>query len=200
MAKFYTKRFEKEVAKSMRSKLVKRKAHQVAQRIVRAAHEEMIDDFDSHPVTQEINMGPSAENISGTLGGYGNLFSFIGFERGRQPTRPIRKYLEKSGRVFMEPRVSGKHKDVIMKFKVDVPILYEIDDLSPSPWEGRSWTRSVESGITGLGYYMYSNSDDFGGRSRSTKAVQSSRELRKMAYRPIKYMTSILNKFYRRIA
>ena len=36
-------------------------------------------EFQAHPVTQEIDGGVSARNSSGTLGGYGNLFTFIGF-------------------------------------------------------------------------------------------------------------------------
>ena len=39
--------------------------------------------FEEHPVTKEIDAGPGSNNSSGTLGGYGNLFTFIGFERGQ---------------------------------------------------------------------------------------------------------------------
>ena len=40
-------------------------------------------DFDRHPVTVEIEKGPDATNTSGTLGGVGNLFSFIEMEIGQ---------------------------------------------------------------------------------------------------------------------
>ena len=36
-------------------------------------------EFDRHPITRELQQGPSSTNLSGTLGGTGNLFSFIGF-------------------------------------------------------------------------------------------------------------------------
>ena len=40
----------------------------------------MIEEFIDHPVSQEIAAGAGATNSSGTLtGGYGNLFTFIGF-------------------------------------------------------------------------------------------------------------------------
>ena len=39
----------------------------------------MIAEFLNHPVTVELKQGIDASNISGTLGGVTNLFSFIGF-------------------------------------------------------------------------------------------------------------------------
>ena len=44
---------------------------------------ETINEFLRHPVTKEIEAGPTAQNISGTLDGYGNLFSYIGFYTNR---------------------------------------------------------------------------------------------------------------------
>ena len=41
--------------------------------------DKFMEDFDNHPVTQEIEGGPSAKNTSNTLNGIGNLFSYIGF-------------------------------------------------------------------------------------------------------------------------
>ena len=50
---------------------------------------EMIKEFMSLPVTQEILQGPDGSNISGTLDGVSNLFAFIGFNKGQQPILPI---------------------------------------------------------------------------------------------------------------
>ena len=49
---------------------------------------ETIQEFDEHVVTREIEGGVNAENISRTLGGRGNLFSFIGFDANANPTLP----------------------------------------------------------------------------------------------------------------
>ena len=46
---------------------------------INVLQEQMVEEFRSHPVTSELNDGPNASNTSGLLGGYGNLFSFIGF-------------------------------------------------------------------------------------------------------------------------
>ena len=49
------------------------------QRRFNAAHKKLLNEFETHPVTREIEGGPDATNTSGTLGGSGNLFSFLGF-------------------------------------------------------------------------------------------------------------------------
>ena len=48
--------------------------------IIEEAQRDLIKDFHNHAITREIKSGPTSSNSSGTLGGYGNLFSFIGFE------------------------------------------------------------------------------------------------------------------------
>ena len=60
----------------------------------------MIQQFLMLPVTRELLAGPQARNISGTLGGYGNLFTFIGFESGSDPISPIVSLLEKTQITF----------------------------------------------------------------------------------------------------
>ena len=66
---------------------------------VRRKQEHLIQEFTEHPVTVEINSGPHATNSSGLLGGYGNLFSFLGFESSSDPTGPIYKILQRKLKV-----------------------------------------------------------------------------------------------------
>ena len=40
---------------------------------IKKSQDDLIIEYENHPVTQEIDGGPSASNISGTLGGRGNL-------------------------------------------------------------------------------------------------------------------------------
>ena len=54
----------------------------------------MMQNFESHPVTREFDSGPDASNLSGALGGYGNLFSYIGFYSGEDPLAAITSYLK----------------------------------------------------------------------------------------------------------
>ena len=52
------------------------------------AHNKLIKEFEKHPVTKELKQGPFGGNPSRTLGGYGNLYSFIGFQGG-DPTEIV---------------------------------------------------------------------------------------------------------------
>ena len=198
MPKFNTRQFERDVAKQMASKQMQRTAFSTVQARVNEARQELIRDFEDHPVTREIEGGTESSNLSGTLGGYGNLFTFIGFSAGSNPTSQIRKYLLRTARVFRQPkRVDRKQRHVDMVFSMDTPMKEDIESLTPSPWSGKSWTREVERGISGFGFYMYSN--DGVTDSRSGKAVQASNKLRSLAYKPVKYMSDILDKFYSKL-
>ena len=53
-------------------KALRREFEKKAKREFKEIKAEMIKEFLSHPVTQEIMEGPSAANISGTLGGVAN--------------------------------------------------------------------------------------------------------------------------------
>ena len=194
MPKFFTQRFEKEVVKASQAEAVQRMAYDIAKEKAKEAKDKMVKEFKNHPVTREIMGGANATNLSGTLGGYGNLFSFIGFSTGSDPISPIKNYLENSVRIHRKPIITKSHKDVIMKFRMDVPKTSDIEVLSPSPWEGRSWARGVERSITGFGNYMYSRTKGFE-NSRSKKAVQTSKKMRSMAFKPVKYISSILDAF-----
>jgi hypothetical protein len=66
-----------------------RRFEKEAKRKFKEIKAEMIKEFLSHPVTQEIMGGPTASNISGTLGGVTNLFAFIGFECRRTTSQPL---------------------------------------------------------------------------------------------------------------
>ena len=197
MAKFRTRQFERDISKALASKPMQQKAFQIAEQQVSNAQHEMVQEFESHPVTKEIDGGANSSNVSGTLGGYGNLFSFIGFSAGSRPTEDIRQYISQNVMVNRQPRVSRKQAAVDMTFKIKVPTLDGVEAVSPSPWSGKSWSREIERGISGFGFYM--TSDEGFSDSRSGKAVQLSNKIRAMAYRPIKYMSSILNKFYSKI-
>jgi len=42
-----------------------------------------LKEFDKHHVTRELSQGPAGVNLSNTLNGVGNLFSFIGFIKAK---------------------------------------------------------------------------------------------------------------------
>jgi len=146
---------------------------------------EMLRDFNSHPVTREIEGGARSANISGTLGGKGNLFSFIGFEGGTKPVEPIRRLITRSY-VRLAPPIAG-----MTYFEFFLPDIEEVYMNTPMPWAaGRSWARGIEAGMSGLGQYAYSKKTIQ--NSRSGTAVQSENNLRTANYRPVQYMSAII--------
>lgn len=150
-----------------------------------SAKSRMIAEFLNHPVTIEIQAGPNASNISGTLGGYGNLFSFIGFERGDDPISPIIELLQGSRVEFTSQTVRGLDAVIYM------PSSEEIFAATPMPWaEGRSWAKGIESGISGLGHYIQMR--DMG---RSGGGIQAGSRLSGVKFRNTQYISAFLNKY-----
>ena len=74
---------------------------------------QLIENFQDHPVTQEIS-NPNSSNISNTLGGYGNLYGFLGLEDDDQ-TSPVEEVLYNKTKVNA---VSMRNEEVTLKFTI----------------------------------------------------------------------------------
>ncbi len=186
-------------------------AFKEAQAIFESDKQEMLKEFDNHPVTEEIKEGPDGTNISQTLGGYGNLFSFIGFDRSDKPTEPVREVLDQSTTIQKVGRGAVYNKDSIdYSFPVFIPLMdVELQNAAPMPWgTARSWLKAIENPLGGLNYYLYRRNYDFGEISHSGPAIQVNGEKANQAaaaaysakignpvFKPISYLTEILNKF-----
>ncbi len=163
-----------------------------------AAQQKLIDEFERHPVTEEISDGPSASNKTNTLGGHGNLFSFIGFDKDSDPISPIRSLLAKSIRIK-----SFRKKPGVLAYRLtfSVPTKDQIDSVSSMPWSTASWSDAIEKGISGIGQYLYSDSKNYTS-SRSGPAVQLDFDLTggtRSASTPIDYITGILERMLKDI-
>lgn len=166
-------------------------ARRKAERLLEKAKKDLINNFKNHPVTREIEAGPNSSNSSGTLGGYGNLFSYIGFAAGANPTHTVLAALQDG--VEMEKRAVEKKigKFVEFVFNVKIPTLNVLSSLTPMPWEsGRSWLYGIEKGISGFSSYMYGRS---GGRSGG--AIQARNKIRGGGFRNTPYISKILKDF-----
>lgn len=159
--------------------------------------------FYSHPVTQEIEQGESGSNITGALGGYGNLFSFIGFSKGEDPIDPIVTYLQSE--ISKGIRIKHQRNSDLWQIEYTVPTLAGVASVSPMPWApGRSWVTGIEKGISGLGRYMYSSRAELYG-SNSGTAIQATKSLlggfrSQGKYTPQSYMSAILKLLTEEIA
>ena len=172
-------------------KALRREFEKKAKREFKEIKAEMIKEFLSHPVTQEIMEGPSAANISGTLGGVTNLFAFIGFDSGEQPVGPILNLLEEVNITYNK---EYKEKGIGVSFHVFLPTAEDIFAITPLPWAtGRSWAEGIERGISGLGYLVRKS----GGRSGV--AVQSRvRKVRGGGFQNTPYISSFIKRYKKR--
>jgi hypothetical protein len=180
--------------KVTRSKSFAKFAHKKMRDNLERAKRKMVGEFDAHPVTREISAGPSAVNISNTLTGYGNLFTFIGFSSGESPTSAVREYLLSAPKIVRSRLVSNS-----MIFTIEVPALSDFKNISRMPWEGgRSWLQGIETGISGFSYYMayVFNSKS----SRSGGGLQVANKIRSGSYRTTPYMTPILRRFIKEMS
>ena len=165
----------------------------------------VLADFDRHIITRELKQGPSGMNVSGTLGGVGNLFSFIGFESTANPVDLIRQVLKSHFDIHGVQRKLRGHKGVrAYRYSLSFPVLGSFDSVAQMPWEvGNSWIKGIENGISGFSNYMYFTHGEgktIREKSRSGAAVQSKREINVGFFKPTKYISEILDKYRNRLA
>ena len=164
-------------------------------------------EFDSHDVTQEL-AEPEKGNISNTLGGYGDLFGFIGFEAGSDPVLPVKLALEskikfKSTNLSIIYPRNAKGQFATGKRTKNIKIIFQVPDLNDfdkaakfEGWNGgRNWVKGIERGISGVPYFA-----DYP-RGRSERGLQlkgpiknSSKE-RPSGFKTRPYITEIIENF-----
>jgi hypothetical protein len=178
-------------------KIIREQVKDLVEEYVEKNKQQMINEFENHPVTKEIEAGPEASNISNTLGGEGNLFSYIGFNDGSNPTEIIKDILANDVRVDNKPTITATGKDLKISFPISGPTLNEIESVTPMPFEGgRSWVRGIEKGISGFSYYIFKK---YLKGSRSGTGLQTESEIRPGSFKPTSYMSTILKKFYSKV-
>lgn len=181
-------------------------AYGAALRKFNSAKTQLINDFEEHKVTQELREGPNAINYSKTLGGYGNLYSFIGFGEDRSPSDPITPVREELDKINLpnynrkDIKIAFHPNAIAYGFPIEnVPTIEELEVKTPLPWlSGRSWLKGIEKGISGLAYYLFRRNAKLP-NSYSGPAIQVHSQLAPVAFTPIEYMSQILRKFKERI-
>lgn len=156
---------------------------------------EMIRELMNHEITKEISIGVEASNSSNTLGGYGNLFTFIGFEAGTSPIDAIKREFDKTVIRFRTLTDDGPIWNIYL------PAPEDIWDVTPMPWaEGRSWAKGIETGISGVGWYLYNQKKNYP-QSRSGPAIQvKSKIASKVRFKNVKYISDILSRYEKKFS
>lgn len=151
------------------------------------AKEKLIDNFTNHPVTAEIEAGVNSSNISNTLGGKGNLFSFIGFDASSKPTQPIHAQFREIVLTSIVVKRDGSSQSFVLYPTVD-----DVYKVTPMPWaEGRSWAEGVEKGISNFGQFLSKPTED----SRSGGGIQSKNPVSSASFSTTPYISALIKDF-----
>jgi hypothetical protein len=69
------------------------------------------------------------------------------------------------------------------------------------PWaEGRSWAKGIETGISGVGWYLYNQKKNYP-QSRSGPAIQvKSKSSSKVRFKNVKYISDILSRYEKKFS
>ena len=192
---FNRKTFLTKVAKSAK---FNRATFKNAEKKYEIERKRLIAKFRDHPVTSEINGGVFASNESNTLGGKGNLFTYIGCRSRTRPVSPVERVLLTSGGVKRgsKPRTNTVKGKIRQRFKAKLPETGLLKAASPLPFqEGRSWLFDIESGISGFNSYLVKKWT----KGRSGQALQVKKSFRGGSYSPPSngYIRSLLADFIR---
>jgi hypothetical protein len=175
-----------ENSKSMRTLL-----EQSVEARVEKSKKEMANDFANHPVTKELDNGPSSSNISNTLGGYGNLFSFIGFNSQEQPVTQIKNELQKPVKIKARKSIFSNGR---FKVETNIPTQESLEESGKIPWStGLSWLKGIEEGISGLGFFIFKKE---GGLSSRSKTGVQTKANKGRQFKPTLYLTKIYKDFF----
>lgn len=163
--------FQAIMIKVSKSDKFKREALNLAQVVVKEEKEKLLEEFDNHPVTRELEDGPTAANTSGTLSGLsdrhgGNLFSFIGFPEGYHPVKIIRDALKRETGILNKNALFSRYakgNTIEVGFRVQYLSIDDLDGLLdfPSHYEVGNILEKLEKGrLRGLSHYIYD--EEFG--------------------------------------
>jgi hypothetical protein len=179
------------------SEAYKKKAGQAARRKARnffiPRKKKFMAKFYAHPVSREVSGGPDASNTSGVIIGEGNLFSFIGFEKGSRPVETLGEFLDSF--ISME-YVKYDQKLGEWYFRIKLPSQKDVLPVSKIPWQqGASWAFEIEKGIAGIGHYLHTDSV----RSRSGGGLQTKKKTRPSAPTRTKYLNQMVKDLRREL-
>lgn len=199
------------VRKASASKSIGRRVHDSLLSKFEIIKDKMLDDFDNHIITRELEEErEGGSNISATLPeGYGNLFSFIGFNVEDHPTVPVRQKLEDIRfpiGAYATPFVKGGKIQFTYRIKLPTLTLNDFPSTEyPDGWRDGSWLYGIENGIPNFESYLFDENFDSYTQSRSTTGLQAKTRskqviiIREGAFSPVQYISKILEKFVSRL-
>ena len=144
--------------------------------------------FLSHPITQAMLNGGDG----GLLSAQGDLNSFLGVteKQAREDIDEILKYYDTASKL----KFTKLPKKTKSNLEFEIPDKNEIFAMTPLPWaEGRSWTKGIEQGVAGFGYFLETGKT--AKYSRTGKGIQIKTKIRSGNAGRTQYISALLNDF-----
>ena len=180
---------KEELSKGKNGKIVAGTIHNAIKDDIEKAQNTLIKNLLAHPVSREIKSGPKASNSSGTLGGYGNLFSFLGFSSGDDPVTVVKNILSKKIKYTVHPKSNGRFLITVL-----TPKEQEIFEATPMPWASSfSWAEGIEKGVSNAAAYLF-NPRGFA-NSTSGTGLQSQNNVSGVSFKNTPYITKLIKEF-----
>lgn len=170
-----------------------------AQIILTQRKQKFLEDFDNHPISQEISAGPEA---GGSLETSGNLFSFIGFDAGSDPVGDLRYYFESVIKLVSRRGIYNKvNKSLEFRYRMPTPEgikkvtdlqQYTINNNKTGYGVGKSWVYGIETGtLINLDRYRYSEEGEKNSRS-GTGIIRKNAINEGASFKAKKYVSDLL--------
>lgn len=203
------------ISDALEDKAIQKEIQDLVRKEFESQKLEMLNSFYNDEISQEIK-NPNLGNISGTLGGYGDLFGFIGFFEGSSPIEGAADVLFKQTRLKsieiqrvynrdIRGRFTSGGRSRNVKISFTVPDLDDFDATSSSvveDYSGRNWIKGIERGISG--FNRYANYE----RGRSRRGIEVRGPIKEpsvsrpkiSSYKPRKYVTPLIQNFIKKIS
>jgi len=202
------------VEEAVAAQSTQKEIQKIVQTDFRKKKEELLNNFLNHEVSQEIS-NPKLGNITGTLGGYGDLFGFIGFFKEKDPIQGAYDVLKKSIALKeitikkdyprdIKGRFTSGRQTKNVKVIFSIASLDDFDDTSADvvrEESTRNWVKGIEKGISA--FNRYANYP----RGVSGRGVQVSGPIKNpsverpqlSSYRPVPYVSAMMKEFINKI-
>lgn len=150
---------------------------------VNISNKQLVQQFLSHAISREISQKSTA---SSSKLGYGNLFTFLGFNNSQDPVGELANFLSNSIKI-KNLRINSNYQ---ISISIEIPELDDMDQIAQLPWINKSFAKAIERGVSGLGNYLYSEKGFK--KSRSGKGIQLEKNISGRSFKPTPYISKII--------
>ena len=160
------------------------------------AKKDLISEVRNHPLSQDLMSHSKSDYLP-----KGTLFGFLGFNAGEHPVQDLLDFLDEKLEFRPAKNVGA---DLKLRIQIYVPNKEDFSKhgLFEMRWHsGRSWPVALESGVSGLPYFL-----SIKNKGHSLEGIQAKtkdgalQKVREEDFGGIKYLTPIFSKFRQRLA